>query len=269
MPNAYEQNGITLAVSCAWHTFPDRFEWVREKGLAMEYSPDPENLLLLPSHLSMFNGSGTPIRHHAYFPQYEIAHADREFSEQSMQIYFNTLHAMDGWGEPVLTIHIGLNPEYEILPDRAIANMERLVEYARGLGITICLENLRKGLTSHPENVLDWAERTGASITLDIGHANSCERVQKGDLTVMDYIDMFGERILEVHMYESENDLDGHRPPSDMTILGPIIDRLLETRCRWWTIELERYDDIDFTRGLVEDYLFGSKGFIHGFGLRA
>ena len=40
-----------------------------------------------------------------------------------------------------------------------------------------------------------------------------------------------------------------------MTILGPIVDRLLDTQCRWWTIELDDYDDALYTRALLLDYL--------------
>jgi hypothetical protein len=40
-----------------------------------------------------------------------------------------------------------------------------------------------------------------------------------------------------------------------MSILGPIVDRLLETRCSWWTIELNEYAEALATRRLLLDYL--------------
>jgi hypothetical protein len=40
-----------------------------------------------------------------------------------------------------------------------------------------------------------------------------------------------------------------------MTILGPIVDRLLATGCTWWTIELGDLAEALATRALLLDYL--------------
>ncbi|MEJ2212057.1 MAG: hypothetical protein P8129_23905 [Anaerolineae bacterium] len=40
-----------------------------------------------------------------------------------------------------------------------------------------------------------------------------------------------------------------------MITLGPIVDRLIGTKCRWWTIELDDYDEALATRALLLDYL--------------
>jgi len=88
---------------------------------------------------------------------------------------------------------------------------------------------------------------------LDVGHAVTSPRVSAGELTVLDYIDICDGRIFEAHIYERET--DRHHPPQDMSILGPIIDRLQETRCNWWTIELTDYAEALSTRTLLLDYL--------------
>ena len=123
---------------------------------------------------------------------------------------------------------------------------------AGALGITICLENLRSGPTSNPETVAEWARESGAMITLDIGHAVSCQRVKEGTLTPLDFVETLADRLHEVHMYEREE--NRHYPPQDMSVLGPIVDRLLDTQCRWWTIELARYDEALATRRLLLGY---------------
>jgi hypothetical protein len=72
---------------------------------------------------------------------------------------------------------------------------------------------------------------------------------------------MFAGRLWHVHMYERET--DRHRPPRDMTALGPIVDRLLATGCTWWTIELGDLAEALATRALVLEYLrsrFGQTG---------
>jgi len=113
--------------------------------------------------------------------------------------------------------------------------------------------SLRRGPTSHPDNLVTWAHESGAMITLDIGHAVSCQCVQSGELTVLHFLEMVADRLCEAHIYERET--DRHYPPQDMTILGPVVDRLLATRCTWWTIELDDYAEALGTRTLLLDYL--------------
>jgi len=243
----------TIALSARWQTYPDRFHWLRENGFALEYSPNPEALNTLPEHIGPFIQSGIPVRYHAFFPGCEIGHRDAEIREAAIQTHLAALEAMHGYGQPVITVHIGLNPLDEIEPGAALENLSRLVERARDLGSIICLENLRRGLTSHPEILADWARKSGAMITFDVGHAVSSQRVQNGELSVLDFLDRVVDRLQEVHMYERET--DRHHPPHDMGVLGPIIDRLLKTGCSWWTLELDDPVEALTTRDLLLDYM--------------
>jgi len=90
-------------------------------------------------------------------------------------------------------------------------------------------------------------------ITLDVGHAVSCQRVQDGELTPLDFVEIFADRLREAHMYERET--DRHYPPQDMILLGPIVDRLMTTQCGWWTIELDDLNEALATRNLLTDHL--------------
>lgn len=243
----------TIALSAHWHTYPERFNWIVGHGFAMEYSPNPQALDLLPVHIDPLLKTGVPVRYHGFFPRHEIGHADAASAERAMRVHLSALEAMHGRGEQVITVHIGLDRQAPLDSGRTVANLARLAEHARGLGIVVCLENLRRGPTSDPETVVEWARQSGTMITLDIGHAVSCQRVQGGELTALDFVEMFADRLCEVHMYERET--DRHYPPRDMTILGPIVDRLLTTRCFWWTIELNDYDKALATRALLLDYL--------------
>jgi sugar phosphate isomerase/epimerase len=254
---------LTIALSARWDSYPDRFHWIAEHGFALEYTPNPEAFDLLPKHVAPLLKAGIPVRYHGFFPDHEIGHHDSAIAERAVRVHMAVLEAMQGWGEQVITFHVGLDRQVQIAPGRVVENLSRLVEYARGLGITICLENLRRGPTSHPENIAAWAQASGAMITLDVGHAVSCQRVQSGELTALDFLDMVADRIFEVHMYERETalrqaqDAARHHPPQDMTILGPIVDRLLATQCTWWTIELGDYAEALSTRALLLDYLEG------------
>lgn len=153
----------------------------------------------------------------------------------------------------MITCHIGLDWKNELNPNRVIENLSLLVEQANALGIIVCIENMRRGPASHPENIAEWARLSGAMITLDIGHATCCRRAKEGELTLMHFIDIFQDRLYEVHMYEQES--DRHYPPENMVILGPAIDRSLDTRCNWWTIELTDYAEALATRDLLLDHL--------------
>ena len=243
----------TIALSAHWNTYPERFEWIAEHGFAVEYSPNPQAFDRLPVHIDPFLETGVPVRYHGFFPRHEFGHADGAVAERGLHVQMAALQAMQGRGEQVITLHIGLNPEVPLDLDRALANLSRLAQRARDLGITVCLENLRRGPTSDPETVVEWARKSGAMITLDVGHAVSCQRVQDGELTPLDFIEAFADRLWEVHMYERET--DRHHPPQDMTLLGPIVDRLVTTQCGWWTIELGDYDEALATRALLVNHL--------------
>ena len=254
-----QQTVPVLAVSAKWFTFPERFEWITKQGFALEYTPNPEAFSLLAQQLDPFLNAGVRVRHHGFFPEYEIGNVHAEQAEQAMQVHFAALDALCGRGEQVITVHIGVNRAIRLDPTRIVENLARLVDYGRQRGIIVSLENLKQGMTSDPETVLNWIERSGASITLDVGHALSSNAAQNGEMTIHEIIDLFAPRLMEVHFYEKE--IDRHYAPEDMQILGPVVDRLLETECAWWTIELDDFEDILRTRKLLGEYL--SKKFSH------
>lgn len=243
----------TIALSTRWHWEPERSQWIAAHNFAAEYTLNPSAPLELAQHVDPLLAAGVPVRYHGYFPQDDLGHRDPVAAENALAVQLSALEAMLGRGEQVITVHIGLCRQTPLDPDRAVENLTRLNERAKQLNITVCLENLRYGPTSNPEVVLTWAEAAGTQITLDVGHAVTSPRVLAGELTVLDYIDIFDGRIFEAHIYERET--DRHHPPQDMSILGPIIDRLQETPCNWWTIELTDYAEALSTRTLLLDYL--------------
>lgn len=247
------RNHTTLAVSTQWHTFPERFDWVAENGFAMAYTPNSLHPELTKTHIEPYLQTGTPVRHHGYFPGFEIGNKDHLLAEQALSLHMKHIDAMVGLGDQVMTVHVGLVRDIGLDHNHVIENLRRLVDYAVKRGITISLENLRFGPTSNPETMLKWSKESGSAITLDVGHAVSCDRVRKGELSVTQIVEMFRHTLEEVHFYEYETDI--HHAPKDMSILGPIVDALLETECRWWTIELNSYDDVLNTRNLINKYL--------------
>ena len=248
----YSAQPVTMAVCLKWYNSPEHTKWLLDNGFALEYAPDLKHFYELSSIIGGFLKAGVNIRHHGLFPGHDIGNKDPEKAEKAMQVHLAALDSICGLGEPFITIHIGLLEKIEIDPGRAVENLTRLVEYGKNLDITVCLENIRQGPASVPETVLEWAEKSDSAITLDIGHALSSETVQSGRLSVHDIIDMFEDRLMEIHMYEKEIG-HHHYPPEDMSVLGPIVDRLMQTDCRWWTIELEKTAEILRTISLLKE----------------
>lgn len=244
---------LTIALTAKWPTYPARINWIYENDFALEYAPDPEHLNHLPQQIDPYLKLGLPIRYHGFLPGYEIGHQDSVEAGKGLTVHKQVLDQIHGRGEQVFTIHIGLNSRVSIDPDRALRNLQTLVDHGNSLGITVCLENLRRGYTSDPQIVADWAEKSGAMITFDIGHAVSCDRVQNGKLTALEFLETVSKRLYEVHLYGRE--ADRHYPPSGIEPIRDLLDCCLNTECHWWTIELDDCDEALYTRRLVTNYL--------------
>jgi sugar phosphate isomerase/epimerase len=248
---------LTIALSVQAKEFPDRFTWAEDNSFALEYTPDPLHPELIREHVAASVERGTPVRFHTRFFGYEMGNTDFEKAEEAYQVHSQVIEAMSDLGEPVVTVHLNLDSTIPFDPHRAVDNLSRLVEKARESNITVCLENLRRGPTSDPNNVRAWAVESGAMITMDIGHAVSSDYVKEGNMTAAEIVDLFSDRLYEAHMYGKEE--NRHYPVEDMGITGPIIDRLVTTGCRWWTIELGDYSEALDTRRKVLQYLAENK----------
>ena len=243
---------LTLAVSATWRQGSGRLDWIAANGLACAFAPNPDRLESISRQLLPYIQSGMAVRHHGYFPGEEIGHARGEAAEEAMRLHFNAMEALDGVGEQVMTVHVGLDRTLPLDHQRVVKNLTRLVEFGKKTGVTVSLENLRRGPTADPRTLLEWARCSGAGITLDVGHALSSQCVRNEEISVEMIIDLVAERLVEVHFYESET--DRHWAPRNMDILGPIVDKLITTDCRWWTIELEDPHDVLRTRHLLIDH---------------
>lgn len=248
---------MELAASATWRHGRRRLDWIEASGLACAFSPNPDRLDLLPGQLFSYIQRGMPVRHHGYFPGKEIGHAHPGTAEDAMQLHFKAMDAIQGVGEPLMTVHVGLDRTVPLDNGRVVKNLARLVGYGKKVGVTISLENLRRGSTANPWTLLEWSRRSGAGITLDIGHAVSSQCVRRKEISVERIVDLVAERLMEVHLYESET--DRHWAPRNMDVLGPIVDKLITTDCRRWTIELEDTRDVLTTRQLLADHFKTAK----------
>lgn len=244
---------LKLAVSASWRHGNGRLDWIAENGMSCAFTPNPDQLDLISRQLAPYIHRGMAVRHHGYFPGKEIGHAHHQAAEDAMQVHLKAMASVRDVGEPLMTVHVGLDRTLPLDYDRVITNLTRLVEYGRKIGLTVALENLRYGPTANPQTLLEWARFSGAGITLDIGHAISSQCVRQNAIRVEEIIDLVAKRLREVHLYESET--DRHWAPRNMHILGPIVDKLMTAKCHWWTIELEDSQDILRTRQMLVDHI--------------
>ena len=252
-----EDDTLTIALSVKDSEFPDRFEWARDNGFALEYTPDPLSPEKILEHVLPYASKGVPVRYHTRFFDFDLGNADSGRAEEALHVHMAVLDAMEGLGEPVLTVHLNLNGRIPFDPGIAVRNLTVLVRYARKKGITVNLENLRRGPSSNPKSISEWAAEAGSMITMDMGHAVSSDYVKNGTMTVPAIVDLFSPMLNEVHMYGKEE--DRHYPIEDITVLREAIDHLTTTGCRWWTIELDDYSEALATRGLLLEYLIKRK----------
>ncbi|GAB6058549.1 sugar phosphate isomerase/epimerase family protein [Desulfonatronum parangueonense] len=251
-----------LAFTAAATDPASRLRWVGEQAEAVEFSPDPDRLDRLPDMIRPFRSADLPVRFHTRYFAHELGHADPVQAASALDAHVRTLRAMHELGEPVVTVHTGLDPDLPVQESSFVENLARLVEHGRELGIVVCLENLRRGPSSDPANVLRWAETAGAMITLDVGHALGSEAARSGRCPGERFVDLFADRLFEVHIYGREDD-QGHHPIEDIAPLRPLIAKLSRTNCAWWTIELQRPEDVLATRALLLEELASVASPIH------
>ncbi|EHP89656.1 sugar phosphate isomerase/epimerase family protein [Methanotorris formicicus] len=164
-------------------------------------------------------------------------------NNNSLSILKNTVDMVSNYD--YLTLHItnGKEPDLDVL----ISNLSELVDYAKKRNVKICIENLKDGFSSNPNNLIEIADITDCLITYDIGHVDYKDRIK--------YVDIFSDRIYNVHVYEKEVPKIGHIAPKNLENLRPVLDKLLDIGCDFWFIELMDIEDIIRTKNMCEEYL--------------
>lgn len=233
-----------------------RYEWALDRGLALEYAPDPERLDRLSLHTGEFHRRKIPVRYHARYFGLEFGDARPEKAERALTAHLRTLDAVASAGGSVLTVHAGLTRGVGLDFSTLEVNLKRLAEYGQDRGVAVCLENLRSGPASDSDNVLRWASFAGAAITLDVGHVVSSDAVKEGAVDGAVVARKFAPLLREVHFY-GEEEQNRHWPLSEMGSVAPLADVAVEAGVRWWTVELEDYSEALSTVAVLTEYLEG------------
>lgn len=214
------------------------------------------------ANVEKIRGSDIETRFHAPLRVAEIASADKRKAADSLKLLKHCLDVCADFDGKTMTIHIGMNIESddELDFDTAVAGLSELGAHGNRCGAVVCLENLTKGLTNHPESLLELVEKSGVSATFDLGHANASPRVLDGQITSLEFLETVAPHVMNAHVYEIEkiserSGMPYHVAPKDLNGIGPLLSKLLETDCDFWLVELANQKEAERVRRLLQSFL--------------
>jgi len=230
-------------------------------GIDWTFKPEelPRNQIeesRLMCDISMCNG--LEVRYHCAFKGVEIGDEDRCKADAAMEVFQKACRIVSGLEGRYMTIHLGLgrkSPE-GLSWERTISALSELVGYAEDLGVHLCLENLASGWSSRPQLFEKLIRKTGAGITLGIGHARVCQSVDCQAFELDDFVLPHSDRVFNAHIYHEEVD-DRHVPPGSVEDIRGRLDLLRLLACDWWVLELREMDTLLTTLKVVREYLEG------------
>ncbi len=204
---------------------------------------------------SAMRRGGLGIRFHAPAADVEIGHRDPAIAETSLRYLLMHVEFLGEVAPTTLTMHVGSRSiPMELLSwDVTLEHLRHIAAVGRDRGVTVCLENLKRGWTSDPHRLLAMAEAANSAITLDLGHAHASVFVQDGG-TVEDFYSVIRTRVANVHVYEIETPEGRHIPLEELARHVPVLDALLAHGQRTWVLELSNPEDLEQTRLALRPY---------------
>lgn len=265
-------NTPKIALSSRYSRSPQELlSFARKNGLdGIEYTikaESDEELEQEKEAMRLLASSELEIRYHLQFFKVEPAHKDRDTAAASASYICRVLDFLHEIGGKAVIIHLCLG--YRRALDQTCRPhgetfLTEIVNHARPLGIEVCLENLTFGLVNTPEDFLHFLQVTGASATIDIGHAAASPCVLDGKISAPEYIRAVAPWLRSAHLYDIElpDPETGrfiHHPPRNRACLEDRINALKGTPCTWWLIELGDPEDILRTAGFLREIIAGWK----------
>lgn len=198
-------------------------------------------------------------RYHCAFPKVDVGHHDQTRAKAAANLFQRVIRLISRLGGRYLTLHIGLgrNSTEPLSWEATIENLHQVVWYGLRYRVTVCVENLAWGWTSRPNLFEKLIRRSGAGVTLDIGHAFVSEVVQTCMYRFEDFVSPHPEKVHNAHIYHEEWPGQGHVPPSCMADIQSRLQVLVSTGCPWWVMEVREEQGMLQTRHIVEEFLQG------------
>lgn len=206
----------------------------------LNFIPPTLNGYRIDSIIKTIEEQKISIRYHLPYSFVEIAHPDeafRDYSVHAIKEYLKFIHKLGG---QYAIMHVGYVQESCL--DHALRGVEKVASFAKKLKISICVENLIHGLSC---TKLFWdkiLEIDNVYLCLDIGHAEYLKRRNNNE--ILNVMSAFKSKIVHAHIYDYEDEHMNHIPFSPLTLENNIwIPILLNTPCRWYTMELDILHD--------------------------
>lgn len=199
------------------------------------------------------------VRYHCAFTGIDMGDEDPGRASSAFETFTRTCELVSKVGGRYITLHIGLGRSKTsgLIWERSIRSLRELVDFARDLGITICLENLATGWSSRPELFEKLVRKSGAAVTLDIGHAFVSPSVECELYAFEDFVAPQADRVMNAHVYHEERE-GKHVPPASPEDFASRLDLLTAIGCRWWVLELRELAPLLKTVEVMRRYLDGA-----------
>ncbi len=198
------------------------------------------------------------IRYHLFFVDSEIGRRNIGLADYEKRLFFRACRIISRLRGKYVTVHVGLDRKQsagEISWQKTISGLKDLTDFARIVGIRVCLENLPWGWTSRPDLFEKIIRKSSCWGTLDIGHARASQSVISGVYDFEDFAYPNVQRILNAHIYDRETN-SGHLPPLSVTDIETRLQMLTRLPlCDWWVLELREHNSLIKTLRAVREFL--------------
>lgn len=152
-----------------------------------------------------------------------------------------------------LVIHAGVD-DTECPRENVVEDLMKLVSIAESKSISLCVENLRFGLSSDPYRLRELAEECGSNIVFDLGHANSCRWTASEKRSPKDFLKIIENRVVGAHIYLKEEG-GRHHAFREIDDVKETLDQLIGINgIVWWTIELPIIEDAIKEKLMIDSY---------------
>ena len=196
------------------------------------------------------------VRYHCALHKIDLGNTDLIKSQKALKILYNMVSLVDKLGGKFLTIHIGLghHSTNDFSLNRTIKEVTDLVKFAHNKGVNLCLENLAWGWTSRPNLFEKFIRKSGALVTLDIGHARVCNAIKMQHYYLEDFVSPHPQKVVSAHIYHEECER-GHMPPQNLKDIEDRLCLLKKIGCDWWVLELHEKSAFLLTLKCVREFL--------------
>ena len=196
------------------------------------------------------------VRYHCAFEGIDLGDADPSKAEAATEIFRRACRLISKLHGRFMTVHVGLGRDssLDLSWEGSLQALADLVSYGTGLDVCVCLENLASGWSSRPELFEKLVRKSGAGVTLDIGHARVSPSVETKHYVYEDFILPHYDRVFNAHVYHEELE-EGHLPPEKLDDLRDRLDLLRCLPCDWWVLELREESALLSTLKIVHEFL--------------